>query len=309
MQEITLYLLSGFLGAGKTTLLQRMLSNYAQRRVGVLVNEFGQLGIDGRLIESGDIRMTEIDNGSIFCSCLKAQFVDALIRFSESPVELLLVESSGLADPTDMQRILTDIEKRLARPYRYAGSICLVDCTTFLEYADVLLPIEHQIAAADVILLNKTDIAQAAVIDEVEARVKEINPSARVLRTTYAQVPFDELPISGMMEKSDRRCCCNFSWNRPDSYVLRTSCVVLQERLLDAAVALSPHVLRMKGFAQCENGSVFVEIAGGRASVRQVRADKDVSGTELILLTDKPNSAAALLDIWEKAAGCAAHIE
>ena len=69
MPEITLYLLSGFLGAGKTTLLRRMLEHYAQLRVGVLVNEFGQLGIDGRLIESGEIQMTEIDNGSIFCSC------------------------------------------------------------------------------------------------------------------------------------------------------------------------------------------------------------------------------------------------
>ena len=309
MPEITLYLLSGFLGAGKTTLLQRMLDHYANKRVGVLVNEFGQLGIDGRLIESGDIRMTEIDNGSIFCSCLKAQFVDALISFSQTPVELLLVESSGLADPTDMAKILTDIKSRLARPYKYAGSICLVDCTTFLDYADVLLPIENQVAAADVILLNKTDIAESDVIGEVENRVKEINPAAHVLRTTHAQVPFEELPIEGMMEKGDCRCCCNFSWNRPDSYVLRTPCVILQERLLDAAVALSPHVLRMKGFAQCENGPVFVEIAGGRASVRPVRTDKDVVGAELILLTDQPDSAAALQDIWEKAAGCAAHIE
>lgn len=308
MQEITLYLLSGFLGAGKTTLLQRMLEHYADRRVGVLVNEFGQLGIDGRLIESGEIQMTEIDNGSIFCSCLKAQFVDALIQFSKSPVDLLLVESSGLADPTDMAKILTDIKRMLARPYRYAGSICLVDCTTFLDYVDVLLPIEHQIAAADVILLNKTDIAGPDVITEVENRVKEINPVAHVLRTTHAQAPFEELPIDGMTEKENIRCCCNFDWNRPQSYVLRASCAVSQQRLLDAAVALSPHVLRMKGFAQCENGPVFVEVAGGRASVRPVRTDKEVIGAELILLTDQPNSAAALQDIWEKAAGCAAQI-
>jgi G3E family GTPase len=157
----------------------------------------------------------------------------------------------------------------------------------------VLLPIEHQIAAADVILLNKTDIAQAAVIDEVENRVKEINPAARVLRTTYAQVPFDELPINGMMEKGNIRCCCNFSWNRPDSYVLRTSCVVAQERLLDAAVALSPHVLRMKGFALCDSGTVFVEIrAAARRCGRYARLRMYRHG--LILLTDQPNSARAL---------------
>ncbi len=309
MSEITLYLLSGFLGAGKTTLLKRMLDQFAHLRIGVLVNEFGQVGVDGKLIESGDIQMREIDNGSIFCSCLKAQFVDALIRFSQSPIDLLLVESSGLADPTEMQKILKDLTGKLAQTYRYAGSICIVDCTTFLDYADVLLPIEHQIAAADLILLNKTDIAEYSIIDEVENRVKSLNSSARLLCTTYAQIPFDELPSSGIEEKSNRRCCCNFTWNRPDSYALRSIDIIARERLLDAAVALSPHVLRMKGFAQCQEGPFFVEIAGGRASVKPFQSEFPIIGTELMILAAKPDSAALLQDIWEQITGCEANMQ
>ena len=309
MSEITLYLLSGFLGAGKTTLLKRMIEQFAHLRIGVLVNEFGQVGVDGKLIESGDIQMKEIENGSIFCSCLKAQFVEALIRFSQSPIDLLLVESSGLADPTEMQKILRDLSGKLDRSYHYAGSICIVDCTTFLDYADVLLPIEHQIAAADLILLNKTDIADFSTIDEVENRVKSLNSSARLLRTTYAEIPFEQLPASGIDEKSNRRCCCNFTWNRPDSYALRSIDVIARERLLDAAVALSPHVLRMKGFSKCEEGSFFVEIAGGRASVKPFQSESPIIGTELMILAAKPNSSGVLRNIWEQITGCEANME
>lgn len=300
MEEISLFLLSGFLGAGKTTLLNNLLVHFRERKVGVLINEFGPLGIDGYLVETEQIQLTEINNGSIFCSCRKAQFVEALVRFSQSPIDILLVEGSGLADPTDMTKIIQDLGGILARPYHYAGSICLVDCTTFLEYADTLLPVDHQVAAADIILLNKTDLADDNTVNKVASHAREINGFARIIRTTYAEIPFDILPISATLKRKQQRRTLHHAWKRPNSYVLRTSGIIPQQLLLNAAVALSPYLLRMKGFAACEDGTMLVEVCGGRASLRLMREKQSGADTELVLLTDQQVSPETLISIWEE---------
>ncbi len=308
MEEIVLFLLTGFLGAGKTTLLNSLLTHFQERRTGVLINEFGPLGIDGQLIEAEQICLKEIHSGSIFCSCKKAQFVEALVRFSESPIDVLLVESSGLADPTDMAKLVRDLEHSLARPYRYAGSICLVDCTTFLDYSGVLLPVDHQVAASDIILLNKTDLADEETISNIESHVKGINGAARVLRTTYAKIPFDLLPVSALPEQKQRLNTDTPVWKRPDSCVLRTSCILIQQRLLDAAVALSPYLLRMKGFAVCEDGIMYAEISGGRTSLRLADGKQEDTGAELVLILKQPVPIGLLRSIWEKKTGSTATI-
>lgn len=308
MEEIILFLLTGFLGAGKTTLLNGLLTHFHERRTGVLINEFGPLGIDGQLIGAEQICLTEINNGSIFCSCKKPQFVEALVRFSASPIDILLVESSGLADPTDMAKLTRDLERMLTRPYRYAGSICLVDCTTFLDYSGVLLPVDHQVATADIILLNKTDIADEDTVSSVESHARSINGTARVLRTTFAKIPFDLLPISASSEREQHLDNGLSAWKRPGSYVLRTAGMLTQQRLLDAAVALSPYLLRMKGFAACEDGTVYAEISGGRASLHSVDGKPGITDTELVLLLKQPVPIGLLRSIWERKTGSTATI-
>lgn len=308
MEEIVLFLLTGFLGAGKTTLLNSLLTHFQERRTGVLINEFGPIGIDDQLIEAEQICLTEIHNGSIFCSCKKAQFVEALVRFSESPIDVLLVESSGLADPTDMAKLVRELERSLARPYRYAGSICLVDCTTFLDYSGVLLPVDHQVAASDIILLNKTDLADEETVYAVESHVKRINGNARVLRTVYAKIPFGLLPVSASPDQEQHKENGVSAWKRPSSYVLRTSGMLTQQSLLDAMVALAPYLLRLKGFAVCEGGTMYAEISGGRASLRSVGGKPGVTDAELVLLLKKPVPIGLLRSIWEKKTGSIAII-
>lgn len=111
-QPIKLYLLTGFLGAGKTTMLLSLLNGggVAGKKIGVIQNEFGKLSIDGALLQRGDIEMQEISNGSIFCSCLKLQFVSALAEMSKQGLDMLFVESSGLADPSNLEEILAAVE-------------------------------------------------------------------------------------------------------------------------------------------------------------------------------------------------------
>ena len=111
---IKLVMLTGFLGSGKTTLLQKLIDEYADRKIGVLINEFGAVSVDSEIIDDKGVQMTELSNGSIFCACLKDQFVDALVKLSGRDLEYLFIEASGLADPANMVELLKGIEPYLA---------------------------------------------------------------------------------------------------------------------------------------------------------------------------------------------------
>ena len=99
---IQIVLLSGFLGAGKTTLMQRLLDTYKDHKIGVIINEFGEINIDAKLVSREGIDIAELSNGSIFCACIKDKFVDGLIAMSKTDIEYLFIEASGLADPSNM---------------------------------------------------------------------------------------------------------------------------------------------------------------------------------------------------------------
>ena len=96
MNQIKLYFLTGFLGSGKTTLLKNLLENMEGMKVGVIQNELGKISIDGTVLQNDDIHMVELNRGSIFCSCLRLSFVDALAKMSQQGLEYVFVESSGL---------------------------------------------------------------------------------------------------------------------------------------------------------------------------------------------------------------------
>ena len=101
-----LYLLTGFLGSGKTTLLLEMLKRLDNKKIGVIQNEIGKISIDGEILRNDDIQMVELNRGSIFCSCLKLNFVQALADMAEKDFEYLFVESSGIGDPSNLDEIL-----------------------------------------------------------------------------------------------------------------------------------------------------------------------------------------------------------
>ena len=106
MNQIKLYFLTGFLGSGKTTLLKNLLENMEGMKVGVIQNELGKISIDGTVLQNDDIHMVELNRGSIFCSCLRLSFVDALAKMSQQGLEYVFVESSGFGDPSNAEEIL-----------------------------------------------------------------------------------------------------------------------------------------------------------------------------------------------------------
>ncbi len=194
---IRTWLVSGFLGAGKTTFILEQL-NRAGARVAVLVNEFGELGIDGALIQAkGGIDVVEMPGGCICCS-QKDGLTESIRRIAEGlRPELLLIEPSGIAETSEVLKVLT--APSLSGVIRLDAAITVLDAETFLEYAEpdtfgtFFL---DQIIHADLILVNKADLVGPDELATIERRIAEISPCALVQRTAFCRMD-GEIPSGG----------------------------------------------------------------------------------------------------------------
>ncbi len=267
--EIQLYLFSGFLGAGKTTLLRNILQDFSAYKVGILVNEFGSVGIDGEMLPNEGVDLVEINNGSIFCMCLKAGFLKALQDFSKTPIDVLFIENSGLGDPSSVYKILAEVKPYLERQYNYRGAVCVVDCTTYPEYSDILPPVENQVRTSHIILLNKTDLADDERIEKVQTMVKEVNPEAFIYRTSYSRLPVNIL-IDDLLPSAFSGESSNKDWNRPAVYVVRGLDPVGKEQLHAMISAVMQKAVRVKGFIRSADGWWHVDAAGKQVSLTEM---------------------------------------
>ena len=163
-------IITGFLGSGKTTLLNHILSNQEGLKTAVLVNEFGEIGIDNELIVTTDDNMVELNNGCICCT-INNDLIDAVYRVLERPekADYLVVETTGVADPLPVA--LTFLGTELRALTRLDSIVTLVDSANFSLDLFNSQAAYSQIAYGDVILLNKTDLVDEADVDLLEGRV------------------------------------------------------------------------------------------------------------------------------------------
>ena len=181
-----LYLITGFLGAGKTTFLHQFVRLFPDRRTAIVVNEFGKQGVDGTLLEDLDIKMEEINNGSIFCACKIEQFEDALLRLQKENFDVIFVEASGLSDPTAVGTILRQRDK--FPDLEYAGAICLVDGARFMTVYKTARVCRMQLAISNMIIVNKCDIASREQLDEINTIVRAQKPNRPTFETTFGRI-------------------------------------------------------------------------------------------------------------------------
>lgn len=251
---IDLYLISGFLGAGKTTFLQQLVKNFKDKKVGIIVNEFGVLSIDGIVMKQNGIRLVEINNGSIFCSCLKSNFVNTLISFKKQPIDVLIIENSGLADPSNMKLLLAEMKNDTGRPYNYRGSICLVDPVNFLKHVKILTPVQNQVITSNLVVINKTDLAKNSTIKAVESKIIELNPEANIYKTSYGNVPVEILEQK-ITDIGYYGQTSNNVFNRPATYTLESDGVFSKEGILEFIKNIKPYAFRIKGFLKADSVS------------------------------------------------------
>gem|GEM_PF-499426 len=238
-----LYIVNGFLGAGKTTFIRGLLRLWAGRRVAVVVNEFGETGLDGQMLamearvsghdtrapgSEGRARMpelrapgsdvqsparaglvlAEINGGSIFCSCRSDQFIDALIKLAGLDLDAVVVESSGLADPGGMGGVIRLLHKLSGGAYDYRGSLTLIDALGYEDIRYTAMIHRKQVVYSDLLLLNKADLVSESDLVRLEAALRELNPFAPVRRTVYAKIDrqaLDEMRCDYSIRDTDSR--------------------------------------------------------------------------------------------------------
>ncbi len=269
-------LISGYLGAGKTTLINHLLRHAAGRKIMVMVNDFGELPIDADLIESVEGNTITLANGCICCSIgadLAGAFID-LLNLDPLP-DQLLIEASGVAEPqriANIARAEPDLELR--------AIVVLADAPKLLQQAsDELIgaAVHKQLAAADLLLLNKTDLVSTNELAEAERWLEQCYPDLRHIRCENAQVSIEILDAAPNPLSGSERATTHSHEDQYARWSFVGSEPLVRAELEHALSNLPAGVLRLKGIVTLagEQGSWTVQCVGARCTLTPRAAHAD----------------------------------
>lgn len=275
---IPILIVSGFLGAGKTSLVRGLLSQAKRqgKRVAVISNEFGALGIDQALFGASGEALVQLDGGCVCCQ-LSDELVDTLerLRRDVNP-DQIIIETSGVALPGETQVHLwrEPVKSWLAGDI----SVAVVNAEQVFEQRDLAGTFEYQITSADLLVLNKIDLVPAAALPVVEARLREIEPEAPIVHSVHGQVDGALLfPPDSAQLRHQRRSVAAVAHGH-ESFV---SEIVAVEAGVDEAALVARFqsfgALRAKGFVRTAAGIRLLQAVGSRVQLHVVAAPPDAS--------------------------------
>jgi len=275
--------LTGFLGSGKTTLMQYLLDRFPEKKVAVLVNDFGEVPVDAAVLAGHGIpddMLYEVNGGSIFCACLKDNFVLGLKALTECHPDLILVEASGMADPSGISPMIRNAG--LGDACELMCTLCVFDAIKSLKLAQNLATIERQVSNAHYILLNKTDIAEKDEVDASTAYIREKNSRAIICPTSHCRFNVDLLKKE-MENPFAMMPSLNTSDNRPDAFTVESVNGPVDAFL--EALKNEEDLLRVKG-CLTENGRHYY-ISDTGADIEKREEKENFTPVVVITMQDK----------------------
>lgn len=260
-----LYLTTGFLGAGKTTFLKSFIRLFAGQKLQLIVNEFGQEGVDGVLLSELGAFLQEISGGSVFCSCRIDQFEKALRESADVNADVILVEASGLSDPTGVRKLFRQTGRF---PHiEYMGGICLIDAVRFPKLYATARTCVKQLAASDVAVVNKTDRASAEQLEATLSLVRGQRPDLPVLQTSFGTVDAGILTLlenTQALPDEDMPLTADLSLRKINIQIAPTITAYELQKFIEMFLE---ETFRVKGFIQTADGLRFADCVGNVAKV------------------------------------------
>ncbi len=287
---ITYLFVSGFLGAGKTTLLNLMLRQYSHLKLGVIVNDFGDLGVDASLLDqthvSGQIK--ELKSGQIFCSCLSGSFINSVLAYRDICPDLVLVECSGLAKPSTLKDIVQVIDQKEPEKFSCLGMVSVVDALRHRVLEQSLMVIHEQLEASDLLLLSKTSLVPAADAQKLHQDLSRKYPDKPILSFSPAGLNVDLVEMlqnrSGAYQTVDQTQ--HQGWGeagRPMSFVLPPPTGITRADLLGRLQPFQSRWYRLKGtIVTRDKEACLVDATDGELHITPTTRVPDVYGVVVI---------------------------
>lgn len=260
-----LYLTTGFLGTGKTTFLKNFIRLFPGQKIQLIVNEFGKEGVDGVLLTELGAVLREISGGSVFCSCRLDQFEKVLRQSADLNADVILVEASGLSDPTGVRRLFSQTDR--FPNIDYQGAICLVDAVRFPKLYASARTCVKQLAASDVAVVNKIDLADSSQLSQTLDLIRGQRPDMPVITTSFGAVTASLLDTLAQVR------------TQPEHEMPLTADLTLRKLMISVAPTITPYELqkfiemfaentfRVKGFIETTEGLHLADCVGNVVSV------------------------------------------
>ena len=269
-------LITGPLGSGKTTLLRHILATHPAK-IAIVMNEFGEIAIDRKVLEGKNVRIAELGGGCVCCS-LPGEFEAAIGEIIEKVApDRIVVETTGLAEP---EALVFNIQEALPQ-CRLDGVISVIDADMLVRFPELGHTTRLQIQGADILLLNKIDLVEPAQIEPLETKLHEINPTAAIVRTERCQVDPELLFGIGRERKVSpplHKHHLEFEWFTFSSK--KTFSRDCFERFADSLPAA---VIRAKGFVRFADGAQLFNFVVGRWDLEPFES----SETQLVFIGKK----------------------
>lgn len=293
--KIPVLLITGFLGSGKTTFLRRLASTHPEHRLVFLVNEFAHTSVDGDSLAAAGTPTQSVVGGSLFCNCKAAEFVrimneSVLPHHQDSPLDAVIIETSGIADPEALGKIMQDF--KLDQHFSVENILCVTTPKSLLKLAGRLPNINAQIRTSETVIINKTDLSSADEIARASDCIQSINPRAKILQAHHCEVPLtlDNLiqaprPAVELPQQELSSLAANpyttrtISWNSQAPHPSR-------EEIDQWLQQLPPSILRVKGLVRTDQQWLRIEKSHDSSSVNPASPPTGDTSPGVVLIAE-----------------------